>query len=36
MDDSIDLHTFRPAECGDVVEEFVRDAHERGLSVVLV
>ena len=36
MDDSIDLHTFLPAECGDVVEEFVRDAHERGLTTVRI
>ena len=36
MDDSIDLHTFLPAECGDIVDEFVRDAHERGLSVVRI
>jgi DNA-nicking Smr family endonuclease len=35
-DDSIDLHTFLPAECGDFVEEFVRDAHERGLAVVRI
>lgn len=34
--DSIDLHTFLPKECGDVVEEFVRDAHERGLAEVRI
>ncbi|HEY4057926.1 MAG TPA: Smr/MutS family protein [Kofleriaceae bacterium] len=36
MDDSIDLHTFLPAECGDVVDEFVRDAQERGLTTVRI
>ena len=35
-DDSIDLHTFLPKECGDVADEFVRDAHERGLAVVRI
>ena len=35
-DDAIDLHHFRPAECGDVVEEFVRDAQERGLPLVRI
>ena len=34
--DSIDLHTFLPKECGDVVEEFVRDAQERGLAEVRI
>lgn len=34
--DAIDLHTFLPKECGDVVEEFVRDAQERGLAEVRI
>lgn len=36
MDDSIDLHTFRPDECADLVEEFVRAAHEAGLRRVRI
>ena len=34
--DEIDLHTFRPAECADVVEEYVRAAHEQGLRAVRI
>jgi DNA-nicking Smr family endonuclease len=30
IDDTIDLHTFRADECADLVEEFVRAAHEAG------
>lgn len=36
MDDVIDLHTFRPNECADLVEEFVRAAHEAGLRTVRI
>ena len=36
MSDQIDLHTFRPDECADVVEEFVRDAQERGVEEVRI
>ena len=36
MSDSIDLHTFRPDECADVVEEFVSFAHESGLRTVRI
>jgi DNA-nicking Smr family endonuclease len=34
--DELDLHTFRPAECADLVEEYVRAAQEAGLSVVRI
>jgi dsDNA-specific endonuclease/ATPase MutS2 len=34
--DALDLHTFRPAECADVVEEYVRAAHEAGLAAVRI
>ena len=40
MDDSIrdelDLHTFLPRECADVVEEYVRAAAEEGLTRVRI
>ena len=40
MDDSIgdelDLHTFQPRECADVVEEYVRAAAEAGLTTVRI
>jgi DNA-nicking Smr family endonuclease len=36
MDDSIDLHTFQPRECADLVEEYVRAAHEAGLRTVRI
>ncbi len=40
MDDSIgdelDLHTFLPRECADVVEEYVRAAAEAGLTTVRI
>jgi DNA-nicking Smr family endonuclease len=34
IEDSIDLHTFRPADIKSVVEEYVRAAHEAGLRQV--
>jgi DNA-nicking Smr family endonuclease len=34
IDDSIDLHAFRPADISSVVEEYVRAAHEAGLREV--
>ncbi len=34
--EEIDLHTFLPAECADVVEEYVRAAHEQGLRSVRI
>ena len=34
--DEIDLHTFRPKDCGDVVEEYVRAAHEAGMPRVRI
>jgi DNA-nicking Smr family endonuclease len=36
IEDSIDLHTFRPAEIESVVEEYIRAAHEAGLREVRV
>lgn len=36
VDDVLDLHTFLPRECADVVEEFVRAAHEAGLPEVRI
>jgi DNA-nicking Smr family endonuclease len=34
IEDSIDLHAFRPADIRSVVEEYVRAAHEAGLREV--
>jgi DNA-nicking Smr family endonuclease len=34
IDDSIDLHTFRPQDIKSVVEEYVNAAHEAGLREV--
>ena len=36
LTDELDLHGFVPRECGDVVEEYVRAAHEAGLSPVRI
>ena len=36
LGDSLDLHTFLPRECADVVEEYVRAAHEAGLPRVRI
>ena len=34
--DELDLHTFLPRECADVVEEYVRAAQEAGLAQVRI
>jgi len=34
IEDSIDLHTFRPADIQSVVEEYVNAAHEAGFKEV--
>ena len=36
LTDSIDLHTFRPKDCADVVEEYVRAAREAGFTTVRI
>jgi dsDNA-specific endonuclease/ATPase MutS2 len=36
LTDELDLHTFLPKECADVVEEYVRAAQEAGLPVVRI
>jgi DNA-nicking Smr family endonuclease len=36
LGDELDLHTFLPKECADVVEEYVRAAQEAGLAVVRI
>lgn len=36
LTDELDLHTFLPKECGDVVEEYVRAAQEAGFSTVRI
>ena len=36
MTDQLDLHTFRPDECADVVEEYVRAAQEEGYRLVRI
>jgi DNA-nicking Smr family endonuclease len=34
IEDSIDLHPFRPADVKSVVEEYIRAAHDAGLREV--
>jgi dsDNA-specific endonuclease/ATPase MutS2 len=34
--DQLDLHTFQPSECADVVEEFVRAAQAEGYRIVRI
>jgi len=34
--DELDLHTFQPRECGDVVAEYLRAAQEAGLTAVRI
>jgi DNA-nicking Smr family endonuclease len=34
--DELDLHTFLPRDCSDVVEEYVRAAQEAGLTTVRI
>jgi len=36
MTDELDLHTFRPAECVDVVAEYVRAAQDAGMTAVRI
>ena len=36
LTDELDLHTFQPRECADVVKEYVRAAHEAGLASVRI
>lgn len=36
LGDAIDLHTFLPKECADVVEEYVRAAREAGKPAVRI
>ena len=36
LPEELDLHTFLPSECADVVEEYVRAAHEAGRPSVRI
>jgi DNA-nicking Smr family endonuclease len=36
LTEELDLHTFLPKECADVVEEYVRAAHEAGFTSVRI
>ncbi len=36
LTDQIDLHTFLPRDCADVVEEYVRAAQEAGFRTVRI
>jgi len=36
LTDQLDLHTFRPKDCADVVEEYVRAAQEAGFMTVRI
>lgn len=36
LTDELDLHTFLPKECADVVTEYVRAAREAGFSTVRI
>lgn len=34
LDDTLDLHSFAPADVASVVDEYIRAAHDAGLRVV--
>ncbi|MEJ7601844.1 MAG: Smr/MutS family protein [Kofleriaceae bacterium] len=36
LTNELDLHTFLPRDCADVVEEYVRAAHEAGFASVRI
>jgi dsDNA-specific endonuclease/ATPase MutS2 len=36
LTDELDLHTFRPQECADVVEEYLYAVQEQGMTLVRV
>ena len=36
LTDELDLHTFQPRECADVVDEYLRAAHEAGFTTVRI
>ena len=36
LTDQLDLHTFQPRDCADVVEEYVRAAQEAGFTEVRI
>ena len=36
LTDELDLHTFQPSECADLVDEYVRAAHEAGFTTVRI
>lgn len=36
LTEELDLHTFLPRECADVVEEYLRAAHEAGFASVRI
>src|SRR5215813_4015180 len=36
LGDELDLHTFQPRECADLVEEYVRAAQEAGMTTVRI
>ena len=36
LTDELDLHTFLPRECADVVAEYVRAAQEAGMTTVRI
>ncbi len=36
IEDSIDLHTFRPGEVRDLLDDYLREAHEKGFREVRI
>jgi dsDNA-specific endonuclease/ATPase MutS2 len=36
LTDELDLHTFLPKECADVVEEYLHAAQDQGMTVVRI
>ena len=36
LTDELDLHTFLPKECADVVEEYLHAAQEQGMALVRI
>lgn len=36
LTDELDLHTFQPRDCADLVDEYLRAAHDQGFATVRI